>query len=119
MKAIIEVGRRGSIFDTVAGQMADGRAGRPVDYRLSFESTQTLFAEVTAERLELLDCLRRMGPCRAEELAAQWSAASDPTLFARHLDRLETLGLLERGDDGTLSVPFASIEIILPLARVA
>lgn len=119
MKAIIEVGHPGSIFDAVAGQVADSRAGRPVDYRLNFESTQTLFAEVTPERLELLDHLRRIGPCRAEELADQLPASSDPTVFTRHLARLETLGLLERHEDGTLFVPFASIEIILPLARVA
>ncbi|MEA1050755.1 helix-turn-helix domain-containing protein [Lamprobacter modestohalophilus] len=119
MKAIIEVGRRGSIFDAVTSQVADGRAGRLVDYRLSFESTQTLFAEVTPERLELLDHLRRIGPCRAEELADQLPASSDPTVFTHHLERLETLDLLERHEDGTLFVPFASIEIILPLARVA
>jgi len=119
MKAIIEVGRRGSIFDAVAGQVTDSRAGRPVDYRLSFESTQTLFAEVTPERLELLDHLRRIGPCRADVLAAQLPASSDPEMFAQDMDRLETLGLLERHEDGTLFVPFTSIEIILPLARVA
>jgi hypothetical protein len=28
-------------------------------------------------------------------------------------------GLLERGNDGRLSVPFEAIETILPLARVA
>lgn len=54
-----------------------------------------------------------------QELVDQLLASSDPTVFTHHLARLETLGLLERHEDGTLFVPFASIEIILPLARVA
>ncbi|MBK5971156.1 MULTISPECIES: HVO_A0114 family putative DNA-binding protein [Thiorhodovibrio] len=119
MKAIIEVGHRSSIFDAVADQMADARSGRSVDYQLRFESAQTLFAELTSQRLELLDHLRRIGPCHAEELAAKLPVAGDPQVLSQHLDRLETLGLLERNEDGTLSVPFTSIEIILPLARVA
>ena len=47
MKAIIEPSRKGSIFGAVAQQVAGARAGRPPDYRLSFESARALFAELT------------------------------------------------------------------------
>lgn len=119
MKAIIEVGRPGSVFAAVDAQLADSRAGRAVDYRLTFESARTLFAEITPERLELLDLVRRIGPCRLADLAAQLPALSDPAALAKHIEGLETLGLLERRDETTVSVPFTAIEIILPLARVA
>jgi predicted transcriptional regulator len=119
MKAIIEVNRRGSIFDTAAEQIAAARAGAEVDYRLGFESARALFSEVTPERLEILDTLRRVGRCRAEALAGQLPAPRDSHELTEDIDRLETLGLLERAQDQVLSVPFESIEIRLPLARVA
>jgi len=33
--------------------------------------------------------------------------------------RLEELGLIERTEDGAISVPYESVEILVPLARVA
>src|SRR3990170_7197485 len=117
MKAVIEVSRKGSIFGAAAKQVAAARQGKVPDYRLSFESARSLFAELTPARLDLLDTLRRTGPCSVYALAK----AAERNYSNVHTDvsRLEELGLVERAQDGTVSVPFDSIEIRFPLAQVA
>jgi predicted transcriptional regulator len=84
---------------------------------LSFESARTLFAELTPARLDLLETLRRVGPCSIYALAR----ASDRNYSNVHTDvgRLEKLGLVERTESGTVSVPFDAVEIVLPLAHAA
>jgi len=113
MKAIIEVAKRGAARFQVAAQ----RRGRLPHYRLSFESARTLFAELTPARLELLDTLRRVGPCSVYALAK----AAERNYSNVHTDvsRLEELGLIARGDEGTILVPYDSVEILMPLAQVA
>jgi len=117
MKAIIELSRRGSIFGAVAQQVAGARRGHAPDYHLSFESARSLFAELTPARLDLLDTLRRAGPCSVYALAK----AAERNYSNVHTDvsRLEELGLVERAEDGAVSVPFESVEIRFPLAQVA
>lgn len=116
MKAIIEVSPTGSVFQTAASQVASARAGSTPDFRLSFESARSLFAELTPARLDLLDTLRRVGPCSVYALAK----AAERNYSNVHTDvaRLEELGLIERTDAGEVSVPYESVEILLPLARV-
>ena len=117
MKAIIEVARRGSIFQSASRQVADARKGRPPDFRLSFESARSLFAELTPARLDLLDSLRRVGPCSIYALAK----AAERNYSNVHTDvsRLEELGLIERSEEGAISVPYEAVEILLPLAQSA
>jgi len=117
MKAIIEVSRRGSVFPSAAKQLAAARRGRSPDFRLSFESARTLFAELTPARLDLLDTLRRVGPCSVYALAK--AAARNYSNVHTDIARLEELGLVERSENEAVSVPFDSVEILLPLARVA
>ena len=117
MKAIIKVARKGSIFGEVAAQVAGSRQGRTPDFRLSFESARSLFAELTPARLDLLDSLRRVGPCSVYALAK--SAERNYSNVHSDVSRLEELGLIERSEDGTVSVPFESVEILFPLAQVA
>lgn len=69
MKAVIEVSRKGSIFGAAAKQVAAARLGKVPDFHLSFESARSLFAELTPARLDLLDTLRRVGPCSVYALA--------------------------------------------------
>lgn len=71
-----------------------------VDYRLRFESTRSLFAEVTPARLDLL---RRLGPGPAADLLAALPTTREPATVVANLDRLEVLGLIE---DGRLLVSF-------------
>jgi len=117
MKAIIEVSRNGSIFGAAAEQIARARQGRTPDFRLTFESARSLFAELTPARLDLLDTLRRVGPCSIYALAK----AAERNYSNVHTDvaRLEELGLIERSDEDGIFVPFDAVEILVPLAQVA
>ena len=117
MKAIIEVARTGSAVRAARQQLTASRQGRTLDFRLSFESARSLFAELTPARLDLLDTLRKVGPCSVYALAK----AADRNYSNVHTDvsRLEQLGLIERNDDGAISVPYEAVEILLPLAQVA
>ena len=119
MKAVIESGRGDAIVDTAVEQIAAGHGGRMVDFRLQFESARTLFAEVTPERLELLERLRRTGPSPLAAIVGALPTSRPSSDIAAELARLEMLGLIERGDDDLLSVPFSAVEIILPLPKVA
>jgi predicted transcriptional regulator len=115
MKAIIEVSARGSLFQTAANQVAAARKGKVPDFRVSFESARSLFAELTPARLGLLDTLRGVGPCSVYALAK----AAQRNYSNVHTDvaRLEELGLIERTETNEVSVPYDSVEIVLPLAR--
>jgi predicted transcriptional regulator len=117
MKAIIEVAKRGAAIRSAKAQIAAARRGHAPDYRLSFESARMLFAEFTPARLELLDTLRRVGPCSVYALAK----AAQRNYSNVHADvaRLEELGLIERGEDSTILVPYEAVEIVMPLAQVA
>ena len=117
MKAIIEVARKGSAVRTARQQLATARRGRTPDYRLSFESAKSLFAELTPARLDLLDTLRKVGPCSVYALAK--AAERNYSNVHTDISRLEELGLIERGDRGAVSVPYEAVEILLPLAQAA
>jgi predicted transcriptional regulator len=117
MKAIIEVARKGFAFDVARRQVEQSRQGRPVDFRLGFESARALFAELTPARLDLLETLRSVGPCSVYALAK----AAERNYSNVHTDiaRLEELGLVERDEASSVMVPFDAVEIRVPLARVA
>ena len=115
MKAIIKVARKGSIFGEVAAQVAGSRQARTPDFRLSFESARSLFAELTPARLDLLDSLRRVGPCSVYALAK--SAERNYSNVHTDVARMEELGLIERSAGGQILVPYESVEIVVPLAR--
>lgn len=117
MKAIIELSRKGSIFGAVARQVAGSRRGRAPDYRLSFESARSLFAELTPARMDLLDTLRRAGPCSVYALAK--TAERNYSNVHADVSRLEELGLVERVGDDKVCVPFDAIEIRFALAQPA
>ena len=115
MKAVIEVSGKGSVFKTAAAQVSGARKGRTPDFHLSFESARSLFAELTPARLDLLDTLRRVGPCSVYALAK----AAERNYSNVHTDtaRMEELGLIERSEGGEVLVPYESVEIVVPLAR--
>lgn len=117
MKAIVEVAKRGSAIRSARRQLAGARRGQSADFRLSFESARTLFSELTPARVDLLGTLRRVGPCSVYALAK----AAERNYSNVHADvaRLEELGLVERTVEGSVSVPFDSVEILVPLEQVA
>ncbi|HWT10293.1 MAG TPA: MarR family transcriptional regulator, partial [Roseomonas sp.] len=85
------------------------------DFHLSFESARSLFAELTPARIDLLDALRRVGPCSVYALAK----AAERNYSNVHTDvaRMEELGLIDRTEGGEILVPYESVEIVVPLAR--
>jgi predicted transcriptional regulator len=117
MKAIIEVAKLGSAVRAARQQLAASRRGKSPDFRLSFESARSLFADLTPARVDLLDTLRRVGPCSVYALAK----AAERNYSNVHTDiaRLEVLGLIERDEEGSVSVPYESVEIFVPLAQIA
>ena len=72
-------------------------------------------SRVTPARLDLLDTLRRVGPCSVYALAK----AAERNYSNVHTDvtRLEELGLIDRTEAGEVLVPYESVEIVVPLAR--
>ncbi len=116
MKAIIEVAKRGAAIRSARQQIAASRRGQAPEFRLSFESARALFSDFTPARLELLDTLRRVGPCSVYALAK--AAQRNYSNVHSDVSRLEELGLIERGDEETIFVPYDSVEIFMPLAQV-
>jgi len=114
MKAIIDVARHDTVFATARAQLA---AGGDADYRLHFESAGVLLSHLTGGRMELLDRLRRIGPCSVYALAK--SAGRHYSNVHRDVAALEGLGLIERDDSGAVLVPFERVEIHLGLAAAA
>jgi predicted transcriptional regulator len=114
MKAIIEPGRKNSIFASVREQI---ESGAEADYRLSFESAHTLFSELAPARIDLLDTLRRAGACSVYALAK--TAGRNYSNVHGDMTRVLDLGLIERAQDDTVFVPFAEFDIHLPLAMAA
>jgi predicted transcriptional regulator len=117
MKAIIEVAKRGSAVRAAREQLAASRRGRSPDFRLSFESARSLFTDLTPARVDLLDTLRRVGPCSVYALAK--TAERNYSNVHSDVARLEELGLIERTEEGSVSVPYESVEILVPLAQIA
>ncbi len=117
MKAIIEVSRKGSVFNAAREQIAEAKRGRAPDYRLSFESARTLFSELTPARLDLLNTLRGMGPASVYALAK--AAGRNYSNVHADIGRLVELGLVERTSEETVAVPFDTVEIRMALARAA
>lgn len=117
MKAVIEIAKPGSVVNSARQQLAASRKGESIDYRLSFESARTLFSEVTPSRLDLLDTLRKFGPCSVYALAKK----ADRNYSNVHTDisRLEELSLVERTAKDKIFVPFDAIEILMPLDKAA
>ena len=114
MKAIIEISARNSIYDAA---MADIAAGGNEDFHLSFESARQLFAEITPARLDLLDTLRKNGPCSIYALAK--AATRNYSNVHTDIAKLEEHGLVKRTPDDGVFVPFEAVEIRLSLFKQA
>ena len=117
MKAIIEVAKAGQAVSAARQQLAASRRGVSADFRLSFESAKSLFADLTPARIELLDTLRRVGPCSVYALAKE--AGRNYSNVHTDIARLEVLGLVERTQESWVSVPYEAVEILVPLASAA
>ncbi len=119
MKAIIEIAPRGSVFSVARQQIkaAEASARYGADYHLSFESARALFSELTPARVDLLEALRRCGPCSVYALAKE--VARNYSNVHTDIGKLEEHGMVQRTPDDTVFVPFESVEIHLALAKQA
>lgn len=117
MKAVIEIAKRRSAVKAARGQLASSARGEEPDFYLGFESARSLLSELTPARVELLDTLRRVGPCSVYALAK--SAKRNYSNVHSDVGRLEQLGLIERTGEGAVFVPYEAVEIHLPLTHVA
>ncbi len=115
MKAIIEVSKRGSAVKAARRQLASTVRGEEPDFYLSFESARSLLNELTPARVELLDTLRKLGPCSVYALAK--GAERNYSNVHSDVGRLEQLGLIERTEEDAVFVPYEAVEIHLPLAH--
>lgn len=119
MKAIIDIAPRDSVFAVARGQIkaAEARPRYGADYHLSFESARALFTELTPARIDLLEVLRRHGPCSVYALAK--SAGRNYSNTHADIRKLEEHGLVQRTTEDTVFVPFESVEIHMALAKRA
>ena len=117
LKTMVEVAIRGSAVRAARRQIVQARAAGAPEYRRSVESAKSLFSDRTPARLELFDTLRRFGACGAYALAN--AAGRSYSNVRADGARLETLGWIERTDDGTVAAPFDAIEIFVPPAKIA
>ena len=119
MKAVIEIAPRGSVFRTARKQLKAAEAGSRygADYHLSFESARALFSELTPSRIDLLEALRRCGPCSVYALAKE--AGRNYSNVHTDVAKLEEHGLVKRTPEDAVFVPFESVEIHLALAGKA
>lgn len=117
MKAIVEVSRKGSVFNVAREQIAGAQRGVAPDYRLSFESARMLFSELTPARLDLLNTLRGLGAVSVYALAK--AAGRNYSNVHADVARLVELGLVARTEAETVEVQFDAVEIHMDLARAA
>lgn len=69
-------------------------------------------AEMTVARIDLLETLRRVGPCSLFALAM--AAQRDSSNVRTDVVRLSELGLIQQTDDGFVRVPFDPAELLSP-----
>jgi len=119
VKAVIEIAPRGSVFRTARKQAKAAESGTRfgADYHLSFESARALFAELTPARIDLLEALRRYGPCSVYALAKE--VERNYSNVHTDIGKLEEHGLVQRTPEDLVFVPFSEVEIHLALAKRA
>ena len=117
MKAVIEIAARGDAFKVARRQLkaAESGARYVADYHLSFESARALFSELTPARIDLLEALRRCGPCSVYALAKE--VERNYSNVHTDIAKLEEHGLVQRTPEDAVFVPFESVEIHLALSK--
>ena len=120
MKAIIEITKPGTAFDSalaIARQLDAGKAVQEADYHLSFSSAAQLFSELTPARLAILDELKAAGPLSIYALAKHVSR--NYSNVHRDCVKLIKHELIEKDDAGRIFVPWDEVQIRLTLGHQA
>jgi len=119
MKAMIKIAQLGQPDEVleIARRFDAGEVVPEADYALRFDSARWLFSCLTGTRFDLLERLRKMGPCSVYALAK--SAGRNYSNVHRDVAALEELALVERNEAGHVFTPFDKVEIHLDMAKAA
>jgi predicted transcriptional regulator len=117
MKAIIELGHRGSAIEQAGRDLTLSQAGADIDYHLIFESARTLFSELTPARIDTLDYLRLHGPMSIYALAKELNR--NYSNVHTDVEKLLEHGLAEKDAENRISAPWDAIEIRMAQAKAA
>lgn len=114
----IEIMHSSDALDAAIDTWHKVEAGESVTPRLSFGSIRDLFSAITEKRLELLRYVaERQGSMNIRQLAHE--LARDYKNVHTDVSELEELGLVEKSEDGVLSVPYDEIVIHAGLTEAA
>ena len=119
-KAIIGIAKRGALFAdarAAARRIAAGADLPEANYHLGFESAAQLFAELTPERLRLLETLKASGPQSIYGLAKQLDRHYSNV--HRDTKKLIDYGLVTTNKQGQVHVPWQDVLIRVSLAHKA
>ncbi len=117
MKAIIELGHRGSAIEQARRDLVLAQTGAGVDYHLIFESARSLFSELTPARIDTLDYLRIHGPMTIYALAKALNR--NYSNIHADVEKLLEHGLVEKDAENRIAAPWDAIEIRMAQAKVA
>ena len=113
----IGIKSRDEFFDeleNLADRIDRGDNPEPASERVYFEDARTFFRHITPRRFDLLEELHRYGAISINALAKLLKRNYKNV----HADvkALESIGLIERGEDGLYSVPWDEIKTSFKLA---
>ena len=118
MKRIeIEIMHSRAALNAVTDTWHRAEEGEELTPRISFGSIKDLFSAITAKRLELLRFVADQQGLNIRRLAQ--TLGRDYKNVYTDVRELEQLGLIQKNDDGTLTVPFDEIVIHAGLTKAA
>ena len=116
-KAIIEIAQADAYIAaarTTARRVDAGERVPEADYHLGFATAALLFAEITPERMGLLESLKRSGPRSIDALAGQ--LGRDTAKVHSDVNKLMAHGLIEQDATGRVFVPWEEIQLQVTFA---
>ncbi|HHJ15607.1 MAG TPA: hypothetical protein ENJ80_02805 [Gammaproteobacteria bacterium] len=119
MKCIeIEIMRPGDALNVAVDTWHKAKSGKQVTPRITFGSIKDLFSAITEKRLELLrHVAEHQGVLNTRRLAG--ALGRDYKNVYTDVSDLESLGLIEKGEKGVLTVPYDEIVIHAGLTEAA
>jgi predicted transcriptional regulator len=113
----IGIKNRDEFFDELeelADRVDRGEDPVPASERVFFEDARTFFRHITPRRFDLLEELHRCGATSINALAKLLKR--NYKNVHEDVKALESIGLIERGEDGRYSVPWDEINTSFKLA---
>ena len=113
----ISIKSRNEFFDEleqIAEKIDHGEKLEPASERVYFEDARTFFRHLTPRRFDLLEELHRCGATSINALAK--NLKRNYKNVHNDVKALESIGLIERGEDGRYCVPWDEINTSFKLA---